>query len=49
MAALAAPVTSNERGGLGGDGLMGLERAALPSIESVTVENENMLQVCRCI
>ena len=27
---------------------MGLERAALPSIESVTVENENMLQVCRC-
>ena len=30
----------------GGDGLMGLGRTALPSIESVTVENENIVQVC---
>ena len=29
----------------GGDGLMGLGRTALPAIESVTVENENIVQV----
>ena len=29
----------------GGDGLMGLARTALPSIESVAVENENIVQV----
>ena len=32
----------------GGDGLMGLGRTALPSIESVTVENENIVQVDFC-
>ena len=31
----------------GGDGLMGLGRK-LPSIESVTVENENIVQVDTC-
>ena len=43
---ITAPLTSSEHGGLfTGDGLMGLGRASLPAIESVTVENENIVQV----
>jgi hypothetical protein len=37
--------TTQSGGMFGGDGLMGLGRTALPSIESVTVENENIVQV----
>ena len=33
----------------GGDGLMGLARTALPAIESVSVENENIVQVEKSI